>query len=275
MIRTGKNIEQYVIRCLAAQPLLTAADLHRKIIALNGKQYSIQGLYKELRKLHTSGVIFKLKDRYSLQFSWVLDYLSLGETLSARYIERAALSLPDVYETKVWRFTNLLKMNDFWSHVLLTLVQKSKHKVLLGWNPHPWFHLVQTKQEGRYIKSLKKTRSRLYLIVGGDTVLDRWTEKFWDKDVVRHSYGKSSFHSERSTYINVMDDYVVTVKLKPQMAREIDAIYSNTKSWNDLDLSSVLSIFHESTIIQFRIERNPEKAKKIETQFKNFWGHVS
>jgi hypothetical protein len=166
----------------------------------------------------------------------------------------------------------LLKMNDFWSHILLILIQQSKNKILLGWNPHPWFHLVQTEQEKQYIQSLTLAGSKLYLIVGGNTFLDRWTEKFWDKNTVAYSFGKSNFATERTTYINVVDDYVLTVKIDPKVAHQIDDIYKNVQSMDDINLQSILSLFHQKTKISVRLEKDAEKARKVKIKFKKYWG---
>lgn len=274
MINERKNLAQYIVQSLASQQLLEVTDLRKKVLEVSGKNYSIQGLYKELRKLQEEGVLFKLRNKYSLRLPWVFDFISLADKLSTTYTERPQLPLilPEINKKEIWHFSDLLKMNDFWSHILLILIQQSKHKVLLGWNPHPWFHLVQTKQEEQYIKALKLARSKLYLILGGSSLLDKWTEKFWDKETVHYSFGKSDFHNERSTYFNVIDDYVVTVKLEPKTAQAIDAIYENTKSIDDLNLQSILSIFNQETKCSIWLEKNPEKAKKIGVKFKKFWG---
>lgn len=274
MINERKNLAQYIVQSLASQQLLEVADLRKKVLEVSGKNYSVQGLYKELKKLQAEGVLFKLRNKYSLRLPWVFDFLSLADQLSATYIERPQLPLvlPEINKKEIWHFSDLLKMNDFWSHILLILIQQSKHKVLLGWNPHPWFHLVQTRQEEQYIKALKLAQSKLYLIIGGASFLDTWAEKFWDKETVHYSFGESDFHKERSTYFNVIDDYVVTVKLEPKTAQAIDAIYEYTKSIDDLNLQSILSIFHQKTKCSIWLEKNPEKARKIATKFKKFWG---
>jgi hypothetical protein len=274
MINERKNLAHYIIQSLASQQLLEVADLRKKVLDVSGKHYSVQGLYKELRKLQEEGVLFKLKNKYSLRFPWVFDFISLADKLSETYTQQPQfpLILPEINKKEIWHFSSLLKMNDFWSHILLILIQQSKHKVLLGWNPHPWFHLVQTKQEEQYIKALKLARSKLYLIVGGRSLLDKWTEKFWDKETVRYSFGKSDFHNERSTYFNVIDEYVVTVKLQPKTAQAIDTIYENTKSMDDLNINSILLIFNQKTKCSIWLEKNPQKAKKIGIKFKKFWG---
>jgi hypothetical protein len=204
----------------------------------------------------------------------VLERIEEAASMTSAYVERPQLPalLPDENKKEIWHFTDLLKMNDFWSHILLILVQQSKNKVLLGYNPHPWFHLAQTKQEKQYIQALERTNSKLYLIIGGDTCLDKWTEKFWNKKIVSHSFAQSDFHDERATYLNVVDDYIVTIKIDPKTAHAIDDIYANTKFMDDLDLQSVLRIFQQKTKCSVWLEKNPDKAKKIKTKFKKYWG---
>ncbi|MBM3260955.1 hypothetical protein FJY93_00905 [Candidatus Kaiserbacteria bacterium] len=274
MLEKQHSLASNIIRSLAERPEQSVVQLRDSISAAGGKQYSLQGFYKELKKLQKEGVVFKVSGMYGLRLPWVLDSLALAQTLEKKYVERPQLPtiLPDEHKREIWHFSDLLKMNDFWSHILLILIQQSEKKVLLGWNPHPWFHLVQTKQEKQYIKSLKLAKSKLYLIVGGNTFLDRWTQKFWDKDTVVYSFGKSPFEADRATYINVVDDYVLTVKVDPQIARRIDDMYARTKSMDDLDLHAVLSIFQQKTKAHVWLEKNPGKAKKIKGKFKKYWG---
>lgn len=266
-------LKDQLITALAEQPSLSAADLHRAAKE-KGQRYSIQAVYKELRRLQKLGVVFKLGQKYGLRLPWVLAQIEQAQAMADTYVERPQLPtlLPNKDKKEIWHFTDLLKMNDFWSHLLLILLQQSKKKVLLGYNPHPWFHLVQTKQEEQYIQALKRARSKLYLIIGGNTFLDKWTEKFWDKKVVAHSFAKSGFGEERATYFNVVDDYIVTVKLDQKMAREIDSIYQSNHSMDDLDLQSVLRLFRTKTKASVWLEKNPAKARKIKTKFKKFWG---
>lgn len=269
-----KNLEQFIITSLASQQSLAANDLLKKAMALSGKTYSIQGIYKEINTLQKEGAVVKLRNKYSLRLPWVFDFISLADKMSEAYIERPLIPfiLPELNKKEIWHFSNLLKMNDFWGHILLMLTQQSKHKIILGWNPHPWFHLVQTKQEAQYIKALKLAHTKLYLIVGGNSLLDKWTEKFWDKEAVRFSYGISEFQNQRSAYLNIIDDYVLTVKLEPKTAQAIDTVYQNTKSMNDLNLQSILSIFNQKTKCTIWLEKNPKKAKKLKFKFKKFWG---
>ena len=275
MITKRENLEDYIIKILAKDPFKTAKELAYQIQLESEKNYSIQGLYKELKQLQDEGVLFKLRNKYSLRLPWVLDYISFADLLAKTYVERPQLTtlLPEIGKKEIWHFSNLLKMNDFWSHLLLILIEKSADKRLLGYNPHPWFHLVQTDKEEQYIKSLKLVESKLYLIIGGNTFLDQWTKKFWgDDETIEYSFGKSDFHKERSLYLNVVDDYVITVKLDQKLSQAIDTIYDQTNNIDSLDIPSVISLFSQGTKASIWLEKNPEKAKKIRVKFTKFWG---
>jgi hypothetical protein len=274
MIGDRTHLGWHIIRILAGTQGLAAGALRERATTVAGREYSIQGVHKELNKLQKEGVVYKVGGAYGLRLPWVLEFISQADTMADTYVERPQLAhiLSDTDKKEIWHFTDLLKLNDFWGHVLVALVQQSKSKVLLGWNPHPWFHLAQTKQEDQYMQALKRAQAKLYLIVGGSSVLDKWTEKFWEKGIVQYSFGKSSLHGERATYLNVIDDYVLTIKLDARTAKAIDTLYDDTKSMNDIDMQGILSIFCGKTKATMWLEKNPVKAKNIKTRFKKYWG---
>lgn len=273
-MKSTKRLSEQIIDILSYCKFLSAKEIQHKIKKTSRRVYSIQGVYKELKTLQENGVIFKVKKTYSLHLPWVLNFLSRAEVLSKNYIEDSKLNtiLPSLNNKKIWHFTNLLKMNDFWAYLILTLVQKSQNKILLGWNPHPWFHLIQTEKEREYIKSLKITNSKLYLIVGDNTFLDKWSVKFWDNKTVNYSFAKSGFSSKESTYYNVIDDYVLTVKIDKKTSKQIKQIYDKTTSMNDIDLPSVIKIFSKKTKSSVWLEKNPKKARRIKNRFEKYWG---
>ena len=115
MIKERKNLSQYIIQSLSSQQFIEVSQLLNKVAGASGKNYSIQGLYKELKKLQEEGVLFKLGNQYSLRLPWVFDFISLADSISATYIERPQLPLilPEINKKEIWHFTDLLKMNDF------------------------------------------------------------------------------------------------------------------------------------------------------------------
>lgn len=269
-----RRSRELIIEVLSHKPLLTVEELYACINkSREERKYSIKAIYKELRKLREDGVVVRVQRKHALHLPWILETIAFANTLERNYVTNSVL--PDLvpYEKRyTWHFQNLLQMNDFWSHLLLALIQQSKGKILLGWNPHPWFHLVQTEHEQQYIHALGLAKSKLYLVVGGNSFLDCWTKRFWDGNTVEYAFDVGLFMKDRTTYINVIDDYVLTVKLDQRVACDIDRIYQETHSMDEVDLASVISIFRNPTKAVIRLERCPKKARNIKAKFKRYWG---
>lgn len=236
-----EQLEDKLIRYLAVSHTASAEALRTRFPG-----YSIQAVYKALRKLQSKGIVVKNRFAYSLRLPWVLDMVTLGEQLDSYAVHPQNLfdSLAQVRKT-TWKFTSLLKLNDFWSQLLLLLLQHSHSRTIYAWDPHTWFHLVQTAQEAQFIRSLKVARSRLVLLVGGSGFLDRWAQQFWLPGVVEHHFSPQYFTKQKDAYINVIDDYVLTVKLVAEASQKIHDIYTSATSMDTLNLPEVIRFFSE------------------------------
>lgn len=274
ILRANENLEDLIVKILAQYPDISASEIFKNIDTTN-KTYSLQGIYKELKKLQNEGVVVKYKQTFSLRLPWVLEFVSLADTVEYQYIRRISNQIPDYKDKQIWHFTNLLRLNDFWSQILLQLIQQSKTRTVLAWNPHPWFHLAQKEQEAQFIKALELTKSTMYVIVGGNTFLDVWTKQFWKEPTVVHSFSKGPFDAKQQEYINVIDQYIITVKLSKDMADIIDGIYKKTQEIGVHNIFEIVELFNTRTSAKIILEKNPRKAQKITRQFKQFFGNIA
>ena len=272
LFQTKETLSEHIVRILGNQHAVSAQSIHA--LLKKTRNCSIQAVYKELRKLQEGGVVVKTKKHYSLRIPWAIEFVSFANKIKRHYLEFSQLIaiLPEYNKKEIWHFSNLLRLNDFWSQLLLLLIQQSKEKILYGWNPHLWFHLVQTKQEKQYIDSLHKTESKLYLVIGGDTYLDRWAEKFLDKRVLQYAFSKQLFSKKQPCYLNVIDDYVLTVKIDSETMQSIEKIYNSVHSREELDIANILEVFNGKARVSIWLENNPPKARLIRGKFSRFFG---
>ena len=272
ILQAKENLEDLIVKTLAQAGILSASDMLVKISKMK-RTFSIQAIYKELRKLQKGGVVLKLKQSYALRLPWIVEFTSLAKTMSESCTSVVSINkiLSDSRK-HTWHFDNLLKLNDFWSHILLALVKRSKNKILFGWNPYTWFHLAQIEQEEQYMRSLKIAGAKLYLIIGDDSYLNHWAEKFLDKKIVTYSFGKSTFHKDKSFYLNLVDDYILTVKLGEKTNKAIEDLYARTKSWTDIDIPAISNLFGRKIKGSICLEKNPTKGKVIRGRFVRFFG---
>ena len=275
LLRANENLEDLIVRILARKQKLAAKQIHKNICN-ETKSYSLQGVYKELGKLQNEGVVVKNKGVYSLRLPWILELVSLADTMARQYIESIPgdLILPSENKKTTWYFTSLFRLNDFWSQILLHIIQQSTSKTVLAWNAHPWVHLAQTRQEAQFIRSLKLAHSKMYLIVGGKTALDTWAQQFWDPSIVEYSFNKSTYDNNRNEYINIIDEYILTIKLTNDMADQIEQLYQQTTSIDVLNVADIIELFNSRTKAKITLEKNHRKAKIHVQRFKRFFGNI-
>lgn len=273
ILQTDHNLEESLVLVLAERPGLDAAELGAAV-AKRGRAYSQAALYKELRKLVSQGVLLKTSKRFYIHFNWAVQLLSLSRTIARQYLDTPGIypSLLPGQKRVRWQFNDLLRLNDLWSCVVLNLLRGSSRRVHLSWNPHTWFHFVQTTQEAQFFESLRFYGVRMYKMVGGRTFLDRMTLRYWDPAIVTHSFAPGPYEHDRTTYFSVIDDHITTVRLNGSMAKEIDMFYERTTSAKTLDIQALFTLFQSKVDASLTLEFNPAKARKIERTFAEFFG---
>lgn len=274
LLEINQKLDDLIVGLLSKKAALSADSLHNQLFE-NGKEFTIQAVYKTLRHLEEAGVVVKNKKKYSLRLSWVVDLADLAKKASFNYRKSAQASLPQKDRRIIWHFTDLLSLNNFWSQILLLLIERSESRTLLTWMPHPWFHLLYSEQEEQYIRSLALTNTRLYLINGGQTFLDHWAERYWQDRNIEFSSAESTFGKEEANiYLNVIDDYILIVKLDGEITGEIEKLFQSVSSMDDIEFSELFRIFGQKVRTSMWLENNPEKAAAYHKKFKNFFGKI-
>ena len=214
----------------------------------------------------------KENDRYSLNLAWVIDMLGLFDDLQSTYLKAPLTSLlPEVHQS-AWKFPNLRRLDRFWVHWLLLLFNTSQKKVMFEWIPHPWFMLAHPEQEERLVRAMKQTGGKLYMVIGGRTYLDNCYLKYWSEDLFEYVLDADAFENQRSTYYSIVDDYVLTVSLEPDLTEEIDLLYQRVRGAGDLSDESVAELFQKKTNINMVLEKNQKKASALLEKFSVLFG---
>lgn len=268
-----QNLEESIVRLLSVRPGLSAGEIMRISSQLD-RPFCTAAVYKELAKLLERGVLVKIKRRYSLSLTWTLDVLSFSQRLSENYLKnpRATFVLPEPGREVCLKFTNLLRVNDFSSHIILLLVALSEDKRVFSWNPHPWFYLVQTSQESGYIRGLKKSGGKFFKVIGGETYLDRWTTQFWkDQKTTAVRFLPNAFEANRRLYFNVVGDFIASFMLDSAAAKMIDSLYGSVKSYRQLDLPQLFESFQRRVRATFRVKHDRKAAAALRLRFKPFF----
>lgn len=271
----GKQISlsEAIVAILANQENASAKELHREICRTR-RPYSLVAVYKELARLQSEGILAKAADSYSLKLTWVINATGFFNQMFKFHFHRCPYKnlIPAANESFTWRFTDFSKVDDLWEQILFALFARSKQKILLSWMPHPWYHLTDDDKQGPYENAMRAMNIKIFRIIGGRTFLDRESIQHWTEPVYAVSLARSPFDGDLCHYIDVIDDYVLTIKLNDQTASLLEDLYNSVESRESLATAPQRKIFSNPVKITVKLQHNQRKARRLQKQFREFWG---
>lgn len=273
LLQHQENLEELLVRWLAQRPAVSANWLHEQTRRL-ARSYTIQAVYKELRKLQRVGVVVKVGERYSLRLTWVDSLARWAGDMQRTYDATPLMGAPLVEGQRKaqWTFTDLGRMDDFILQLIVALLRQSSERVLFEWVPHPWFELIHHRDDVQLAQYLRNKNSRIFLIVGGRSYLDRSLAGQLPKDVYSCSLAVSEFEAERRVHYLLIGDYLVTVQLDKHSAARIDELFKSVSAASDLRVSRVLSVFNQRARCRVTLERKPTTLVRMRRKFEQYFG---
>lgn len=274
LLEAEERLEDLVVRLLGLSEPMPVEALARRIYNETGRRYSVQGIYKVLRSLQRTGVVVRARKRYGLSMPWVVKLLDFARALEERQLEGRPVGdlIPAKGASQSWIFYDLLRMDDFWNHLVISLLRLTKAGRMFEWAPHPWFDLLAPDKEREFANALRLGGNRFYMIVGGRTPLDIACSKLWPRETFVTSLERSPWEGQRTLYLDVIGDYLITIRLQERTAREIDQLFSGVESRADLELRKVFAVLTRKCRIRLTLAHDERKAKQLRSRFARVFG---
>jgi len=269
-----QNLADRIVDYLAYHPYVSLREM-RKDIELNTGRISYQAWYKSLRKLLDDGVIVKNNLNYSLNTTWASKLASLSFFVKSNYLNPKvahSVALPQREKTKKkYKFPDLLTMDMFWGHVAVTLIIKNPGRPFYFYNPHVWFFVAHEFESKAYFESIQFYNVKNYTIVGSRSSIDLWSEKLHPKKSSYYCSPKPLF--DHRLYLTVIGDCYIEVKIREQMARQIDDLFKQTlfDSKRESPPDDIKRLFKQKSPCVMTIEKNKEKADKFARKIRRYF----
>jgi hypothetical protein len=268
-----RSVADAIVSLFLIERELTALSL-RSLISERYFPVSLRAVYKELGKLLEQGIVIKVRDYYSLSVTWILNLIKLSEQLYTTSVSKKprVTKLPAEGEKLVWKFHDLQHLDRFWIQLLFLLFEHSTSRTMFVWVPYFWFDLVHLSKDLEAQEAMKVAKNKMYMILGSRTFLDRLPTKYWSREVYEWSYAEGPFEDERSTYYDVIDDWILTVRLQDSTTREIHAFFQKIKSRTDLVRVPEFESIKIDAPAVVTLQRSKMKAAKFHAKFADFFG---
>jgi hypothetical protein len=272
MLRYNKKLQDHIIELLAREPYLRTRTLHEKLNRA-GQRFSLRALYKELEHLIDEGIVVRWGKELGLSLPWLNQLAAFVDEAHDRYTGEGVLRklLPIPNQPLVLTFSELNTLDAFCSQLISTLHHEHPRKAMFVWHPRQWFHIVRDEAESRLKHSLAVTRYQRYIIVGGQSYLDKFFLRNLPKSYVV-STAPGPFHTSRNTYYGVIADTVLTVKLAKQSAERIDELYDRVRTRQDFSESELLTLLRSKIPSRVKVEVAPKRAAELKKHFCDYFG---
>jgi hypothetical protein len=251
---TKESLEERFVRYLLDKEQ-TVKGL-RKQLADEGWKITIQGVYKALRTLVAHEVVIKRGTLYSLSEEWrnrSIDTLSKSNNrFELAEGEKISFDL-----------ASLIHLDQQWKNVVLPLHEAYPTAPVFFYNPHEiWIHLNDSRKasEIAYFGAFKENKAYAFCLIGGNTEQDKSLKKELQNEYVQVAIGAE--HFSKTDYPTIFGDYIITTRISPRLAEEIEKCYKESATTASLE-AGLQKIGIEKKKVRLVIERDRQKAKKL------------
>ncbi len=280
LVSASKNLEDSIIEILTIKKELSEKDIQDSLLK-KGSTPTVQGVYRVLRKLQKEGIVVKHKKYFSIRLAWLLELSRLVEKMESTYLKESYLSqfLPAPGKQLTWNFTDLFKMNSFWSQLLLALAKKSTSKIAFNYSPHLWYVPLQEEQEEQFINTYIPELKKSYMVIGSRSEFDKYNVNLMnsiDKKEERYMASSPSEYISKnpSEYLDIIDDYILTVKIDKETTRTIEEIFQESSPLFKKKILPIHRIYTKKTKGKIILKNNHQKAKKYKNKFAKIFGPI-
>lgn len=267
-----EKLEDVIVSILSHHAAIAADDLFSEL-KRRKLTYTLQALYKELRKLQKLGVVVKGRGLYSLRLAWILSLTDLADRAYAAYIDAPLPHelLPESEKRFRWTFTNPVRADDFYMQILTKILMRPEVKAAWTVLEHPWFLFVSAHMEQKHQEILKQQRKRHFMVVENDTPLDRAQMHIYDGIWARGSVTDELNICTTYSIVSAVGEYVLSEKLPVAARKGFSRIYSETRSIKNLNFKTISALCNTPGTSSVVLERNPEKSRQLIKKMEQFF----
>lgn len=270
---TRDSLEQITLHIMSKRPYVTAEQL-RQTASRGRSAFSPAAVYKVLNKLQNAGIIVKTGSRYSLSLGWIFEIFGYANKLAETYFSESYLAtlIPDKDKRLAWKFSDLMRCNEFWNQLLLALLKHTPAGDVFSWVPYPWFALLQEERESRLQKVFRMSGRTFYTSFGHDNPFEPRIRKLYSHRNQIISFALGPLSDQTNRYTDIIGDYILQVTVDSRTAQRIESLMLKGNRKTPPSHSPSLALLTRSCKITITLECNQKKAARLRGQLADFFG---
>ncbi len=261
LLSNKPDIKETIISILSKSSV-DSTELQKEVV--EQKKVTKQGFYKALRELVAEEIVVKNKQLLLLNNFWINRlHEFIGNVDKTYQLQDSFLNLQEG-ESLVYHFKTIASLDALWMHYFFIIAKKKPTEPIIFYNAHEFWSLFRYEVESFMYKWIADNNRKTYLVVGGNTALDRTTTAYIKEFGLDITYEiKPSF--KKNYFTTVIGDYILDTILDMNTANTIDRLYQKHTIWNEevaKELGEILSRLKRSKVVIYRNKKKAEQLRK-------------
>ena len=263
------NIKDIIFSILVKEYPLRIVELTNYIRKRYGKSVSFQAVRKALIQLKEERIIDQIDNTYLIDKEWALKTKSLLDEIYSRLsTERSSPKNVDSIkgEVSIFRFSSLNEAMIFWEQIVDDWYKnfgKGDPKINCYQVSHAWEALIHPDKERKIMEILKNKGIKSYILLTGNTPLDKYIKKFYNEIGVKTTIDKSNTEFDKSYGVGTYGETVVQTHYPKDLVRELELFFKKSRNLKNLNLGDLSRIVNKKIDIKLTIIKNESLANQI------------
>jgi hypothetical protein len=266
----GHLLASSITTVLMKSPGLRAEDIRGRIIKSQGKNVTIQGIYKELRRLQESQIAFKSNDLFYLSLPWLLESKNQIEQSLDIYTKLSVLKafLPTQGETLTWRFSEIHAMDRLVVNLMVSLLSKSETKEIYHWDPYPWYAVFHADLAEPFLNEFTRAGFSAYGIIGANSPISERVVRTQKPFGHQWWIGKPPFAYREDLALSVNAPFILSIRYPVEAVKIFRKIFSSKSALGRESLASFHQLSFTKLEFKVTLQHNTKRAQTLVNSFK-------
>ncbi len=234
---------------------------------------TVQGIYKEIRRLIANGTILSHKQALSLNLLYISKQYDRWSSILNNY--EGGLSLKNHFldlqegESLTYRFKTLNDLDAYWVHASIILdkhIRQRTHSYSVI--PHDWFLYGRKETDVFWTKSQKK---KMRLIITHPTPLDKEVARERGRAGYERMVGANPLKQDESIYYTLIEGYVFKIRLKAKTMQYIRTFMNMHDRISRINPEELEKLIYSPGEAVMKITRDKDKFNKLVSKCRKYF----
>jgi hypothetical protein len=262
-----------VVTLLMAEPGLTAEAIRVRVGHMLRKPVTVQAVYKELRRLQKSTVVFKARGRFFLSLPWLLESRAELERGIQTYSSLSVVGdlLPQQGESQVWRFSDIHAMDRLVVNLLVTMLRHGEDREIYHWDPYPWYAVFHADLAAPFLKEFLRGKHRAFGVIGAESpISDKMVAA---QKAFSHTWwiGSPLFAHREDTALSVKPPFILSIRYPQQAVSVFRDLFAHKKPFTTDAVAPFHALMAQKLTYRVTLQNSAERSQMLTRSFRRLF----